>query len=62
MNILEITNPTYTDIGIDLNINTEEFGWIWFHSTPTDSVELGRSLYSRAMSGEFGLIKIKVSV
>lgn len=62
MEILEIINPRYTDIGVDLNIKTTEFGWIWFHATPTDTVALGRELHSRATAGEFGAILPKVVV
>lgn len=60
MEILEIINPRYTNIGVDLNIRTVDFGWIWFHATPTDSVESGRVLYSRAIANEFGVIAPKV--
>lgn len=50
-------NPKYTiDHNIDLEINHPEFGWIPFTASPNDVEEIGRNLYSQAISGEFGPI------
>ena len=57
MRILSVLKPTHTPSGIDLTLETEEFGVIPFHAVPTDPEESNSyQLYHRAMAGEFGEI------
>ena len=58
MNILNASSPVCTAAGgIDLVLETEEFGSIPFHALPTSPEDSDSyKLYQRAMRGEFGNI------
>lgn len=50
-------NPEYNAHGtIDLEVETDRFGWVPFTATPDDVEEVGRDLHARALAGEFGEI------
>ena len=58
MEILSVSKPAHTAAGgIDLILETEDFGTIPFHAVPTDPEESDSyQLYHRAIAGEFGEI------
>lgn len=63
MNI-ECRNPVYSDSDgttIDVELNHKKYGWIPFTSSLSDTEELGRVIYERALAGEFGAVSDYVS-
>lgn len=57
---MQAKNPRYSNAEktlIDIEIEHPKFGWIPFSASPNDSLELGRDLFYRATSGEFGDIE-----
>lgn len=50
-------NPAYNVFGtIDLEVETDRFGWVPFTASPDDAEDFGRELYARAIAGEFGAV------
>lgn len=59
---MQARNPRFTrDNSIDLEIEHEKFGWIPFNAREDDLEEMGRTLYARAITGEFGSIAAYVA-
>jgi len=55
---MDARNPKYNAAGsIDLEIKHPKFGWIPFTASPNDIESTGRSLYAKAVSGEFGTVE-----
>ena len=58
LTIIEAKNPVYTQSGINVEVLFGEIGeWLCFHASPDDSEEHGRTLYQRAIDGDFGPVR-----
>lgn len=54
---MNVRSPKHATSGsIDCEYNHPVFGWIPFSASPTDSEALGRSIYFKAIAGDFGPI------
>ena len=57
MNIISVTDSTYTDNGdINLVLTTDMFADLPFTASATDDSPFGREVFDRVSSGEFGQI------
>lgn len=53
-----IKNLKFNSLGtIDCELEHPTYGWIPFTASPDDTEELGRSVYTTAMAGEYGAIE-----
>ena len=55
---MQVKNPSYNSVGtIDLEIEHPTYGWIPFTASPADTEPLGKELYAKAISGDYGAIQ-----
>jgi hypothetical protein len=55
--IMNAKNPKYNEDGtIDIDIESEKYGWIPFTASPTDVEAHGRGIFADIVAGKYGPI------